>query len=220
MAAPIASGDWVEANFPKSKSCDPPRAPRFELARARNLGAARVRSPWICFIDADTRVDADFCERLKPLLGAGASTSAESRNRNLGHGLCAKADFERIGGYDEVIQGWGKEDEDFYARLLIAGVRYGTLPRQTCSTAISHADGERVAHYDVKDRWLSESINHVYCRAKIDLMLLQHTPLALDVRKELYAQVHAAVMTARESGKPVTLAVPLSDARRPAPAAR
>ncbi len=32
----------------------------------------------------------------------------------------------------------------------------------------------------MKDRWVSESINHVYCRAKIDLMLLQQAPLELE----------------------------------------
>ena len=54
-SCPEACGDWVEANFPHVEVVRSPDSPRFELSRARNLGAARVRSPWICFIDADTR---------------------------------------------------------------------------------------------------------------------------------------------------------------------
>jgi len=142
------------------------------------------------------RVDATFCERVKPVLQAGRFYQAEPRTiETWGTSICAKADFERVGGYDEVIQGWGKEDDDFYARLLLAGVRYGTFPGDTLH-GIRHADNERVAHYALKDRWLNESINYVYCRAKIDLMLLRHSPLGLDARKQLYTQVHAAVMSA------------------------
>jgi len=205
---PDKSGAWVEANFPQVEVVRSDESTRFELARARNLGAQRVQSPWMCFIDADTRVDVGFSERLKPLLQAGRFYQAEPRNiETWGTSICAKADFERIGGYDEVIQGWGKEDDDFYARLLLAGVRYGTFPGDMLH-GIRHAEVERVAHYAVKDRWLSESSNYVYCRAKIDLMLLRHTPLSLDARKELYTQVHAAVMAARESGKQTTISVP------------
>ena len=205
---PDKSGAWVEANFPQVEVVRSDESTRFELARARNLGAQRVQSPWMCFIDADTRADAGFAERLKPLLQTGRFYQAEPRNiETWGTSICAKTDFDRVGGYDEVIQGWGKEDDDFYARLLLAGVHYGTFPGDMLH-GIRHPEVERVAHYAVKDRWLSESINYVYCRAKIDLMLLRHTPLPLDARKELYAQVHAAVMAARENGKPMTITVP------------
>jgi len=204
---PDASGDWVEANFPQVEVVRSAESPRFELARARNLGAARVRSPWMCFIDADTRVADDFSERVGPLLHDGRFYHAGLRLETFGTCICATADFERVGGYDEVIQGWGNEDQDFYARLLLAGVGYGTFPGDALS-ATSHADSQRVAHYDMKDRWVSESINHLYCRAKIDLMVLQHAPPGLEMRKKLYAQVHAAVTNARESGKPLTIALP------------
>ena len=205
---PDASGDWVEANFPQVEVVRSAESPRFEIARARNLGAARARSPWLCFVDADTHVANDFCERVNPLLEAGRFYHPGLRSLDtFGTCICATADFVRIGGYDEVIQGWGNEDQDFYARLLLAGVDYGTFPSDALR-ASNHADSQRVAHYDVKDRWVSESINHVYCRAKIDLMLLQHTPVGLEMRKRLYAEVRAAVMKARDIGKPMAIALP------------
>lgn len=206
---PDGAGDWVEAHFPQVDVVRSPDSTRFEGGRARNLGAAKVRTPWICFVDADTRVDATFSERLKPLLAPGCFYRAEPRTPSTwGMAVCAAEDFEDVGGYDEVIQGWGKDDEDLYARLVMAGVRYVGFPGELVQ-AMAHSDAERVAHYDLKDRWLSESINHVYCRAKIDLMQILHVPLDLDVRRRLYAQVHDKVIAARTSGDPMTLVLPL-----------
>ncbi len=206
---PDGTGDWVETNFPKVEVVRSPESTRFEAGRARNLGAAVVRAPWLCFVDADTRMDAAFSERLKPLLAPGCFYRAEPRNPSTwGMAVCEKADFDDIGGYDEVMQGWGKDDEDLYARLVMAGVRYVGFPGELVQ-AIKHSDDERVAHYDVKDRSLSESINHVYCRVKIDLMQLLHTPLELDLRKRLYVQVHTQVVAAHKSGEPMTITIPL-----------
>ena len=208
-SCPEASGDWVEANFPQVEVVRSLNNPRFELTRARNLGVARVRSPWICFVDADTRVNASFSERLKPLLAPGCFYRAEPRTPDAwGTTVCSAEDFLDIGGYDEVIQGWGKEDEDFYARLVMAGVRYVGFPGDMVE-AVKHSDPERVAHYDVKDHWLSASINHVYCRAKVDLMLLLQAPLSLDIRRQLYGEVHHLVTSSHENGQPMILTLPL-----------
>jgi glycosyltransferase involved in cell wall biosynthesis len=206
---PDKSGDWVERHFPQVEVVRAGEVNRFELARARNLGAARAQSPWICFIDADMRADAAFCERVVPTLSNGHYYRPEPGNiETWGTSICAADDFVRVGGYDEVIQGWGKEDDDFYARLFLVGVRYSGFPAELIH-GIKHDDGKRVAHYDLKDRWVSESINHVYCRAKIDLMLLgHHRPLDLDMRRKLYAKVQAAVIEARETARPTTIRVP------------
>lgn len=207
---PDGSGDWVEANFPTVEVVRSPESQRFEAARARNLGAARARTPWICFIDADMEAANDFSARVKPLLKPGRFYHPGFRHlATFGTCICAAKDFVRIGGYDEVIQGWGNEDQDFYARLLLSGVGYSTFPNDTIK-ANDHADGQRVTHYEVKDRWVSESINHVYCSAKMDLFLLQRTELGLALRKKLYAEVHAAVMKARNSGKAMAIALPLT----------
>jgi glycosyltransferase involved in cell wall biosynthesis len=207
---PEGSGDWIKTHFPMAEVVRSPESTRFEAARARNLGAAVVRSPWICFVDADTRLDADFSDRLKSLLTPGCFYRAEPRNPSTwGMAVCATADFEDVGGYDEVIQGWGKDDEDLYARFVMAGLNYVGFPGELAHP-IKHSDAERVAHYDVKDHWLSESINHVYCRAKIDLMQLLHVPLDLDVRRRLYNQVHTSVLAARDRDKPMTLVLPFT----------
>ena len=122
-------------------------------------------------------LEATFSERLAPLLAPGCFYRAEPSTPDAwGTTVCTAEDFLDIGGYDEVIQGWGKDDEDFYARLIMAGVRHAGFPGEMVQ-AVTHSDTERVAHYDEKDHWLNASINHVYCRAKIDLMLLQQGPI-------------------------------------------
>ena len=143
------------------------------------------------------------------MLTPGCFYRAEPRPPDAwGTTVCATEDFLDIGGYDEVIQGWGREDEDFYARLVMAGVRSAGFPGEMIQ-AVTHSDTERVAHYDLKDRWLSSSINHVYCRAKIDLMLLLQAPLSLDIRRQLYAEVHHLVTSSHQNGRPMTLTLPL-----------
>jgi glycosyltransferase involved in cell wall biosynthesis len=205
---PERSGDWVDAHFPGVEVIRARDTPRFELARARNLGAAAVRSPWLCFVDADILLAPDFAVRVCPNLAGGHIYQAKPRTiETWGTSICATADFERVGGYDEVLQGWGKEDDDFYARLVIAGVARATFPGDTLR-GLTHPDAARVAHYDVKDRWVNESVNHVYCRAKIDLSLLRHGPVPLDERRRLYADVRAAVLDGHATGRPVEISVP------------
>ncbi len=205
---PERTGDWVIANHPQVKVVRAPDRPRFELSRARNLGAAAADSPWLCFIDADVRLRQDFASRIRALLQPGRYYQAKPRTiETWGTSISARADFERAGGYDEVLQGWGKDDDDYYARLEILGVRAATFPGELISS-LSHDDGERVAHYDVKDRWVNESINHVYCRAKIDLSLVLRAPVPLETRRQLYDQVRTAVLDAHATGEPVEIALP------------
>lgn len=205
---PARSGDWVERGYPQVKVVRAGERPHFELSRARNLGAAAATAPWLCFVDADIRLAPEFMARVGPQLEPGAFYQAKPRTiETWGTSISARADFERVGGYDEVLQGWGKDDDDYYARLVLAGVRHASFPGELL-VPISHGDAQRVESYELKDRWLSESINHVYCRAKHDLELLRREPLAVDLRRRLYDEVRAAVLRARGSDGPLELRIP------------
>lgn len=205
---PERSGEWVERSFPQVKVVRASDRPRFELSRARNLGAAAATSPWLCFIDADVAIASAFTARLRSILAPGCFYQAKPRTiETWGTSISARADFERVGGYDEVLQGWGKDDDDYYARLVLAGVRHAAFPGELLRP-ISHDDAQRVESYELKDRWLSESINHVYCRAKHDLELLRREPLALELRRKLYDEVRAAVLRGREAEGPLEIRIP------------
>ena len=76
--------------------------------------------------------------------------------------------FAAVEGYDEAIEGWGCEDDDLYHRLTLAGCLLGTFPGELL-TALPHDDSERVEHYAIKSRWLSQRINSLYLHIKYDL---------------------------------------------------
>ena len=118
------------------------------------MGAEVAESPWFCFVDADVRLTPHFAESVRPLLKAGHYYRPHPRSGDLwGFCICRRDDFHRIEGYDDVLQGWGKDDGDLYTRLQMVGVRPALFPGDLTST-IPH--------------------NHVYCRAKWDLMKLWH----------------------------------------------
>ncbi len=206
---PERTGDWVEKHFPRVKLVREKDRPRFELSRARNVGAAMAATPWICFVDADIALAPEFMARVRGILQSGHYYQAKPRTiETWGTSISARADFERVGGYDEVLQGWGKDDDDYYARLDLEGVTYSTFPGEVLRP-MGHDDAARVKSYEVKDRWVNESINHVYCQAKLDWMLLRRTPMALDMRRKLYAHVQSAVLKARQDGGPLEIKLPI-----------
>ena len=120
--------------------------------------------------------------------------------------ICHRDDFERIEGYDDVLQGWGAEDRDLYTRLELIGARSrpfnGDLLR-----SIPHETADRVEHYDVKDPRLNGTANFVYCRAKLDLMLLKRGSLRRETRVELYNKLYQATLTACGSGQPLEISI-------------
>jgi GT2 family glycosyltransferase len=68
--------------------------------------------------------------------------------------VARREDFEKVGGYNGRLHGWGWEDQDMIARLTLgaglARVQSGYVHH------ISHDDEARIRHYPpVKDRWES-----------------------------------------------------------------
>jgi hypothetical protein len=55
----------------------------------------------------------------------------------------------------------------------------------------------------------------VYCRAKIDLMLLRQAPLSLEARQQPHAEVHNWVKAGHGRGEPVTVALALPTQQTP-----
>jgi glycosyltransferase involved in cell wall biosynthesis len=68
--------------------------------------------------------------------------------------LTHRSSFERLGGYNARLHGWGWEDQDMIARLTLGD---GLKRIQSGSVQhISHGDDSRIRHYPpVKDRWES-----------------------------------------------------------------
>lgn len=198
---PERSGGWVAEEYPAARVVQIGNAPVFNMAHARNLGAQAARAEWLCFVDADSLLDDRFVEQALPRLHHGGFYSmADARFDAAGTIICAREDFIGLEGYDEVLQGWGAEDDDFRLRLRVRGCAHETLPGEWLRT-IGHDDAARVQYYDIKDRWLSQRINASYVQIKHDLARQFGKPdLPLDARRAVYAQVRQTLQRGAESG--------------------
>lgn len=185
-SCPEQCGTWVEAHYPQVKVVRATGQTAFNISRARNLGAAAAESRWLCFFDADVVLDPHFAGRILPSLQSGHYYGVLTEDEGLiGPIVCARSDFERVGGYDEVFENWGHEDVDFYMRLSLCGVRRAHLP-QDVSTRVRHDMESRVQHYAVKAPKVSQTINALYRLAKFDLMKIRQRDLTFHERKSLY----------------------------------
>lgn len=195
-SCPEQSGEWVLANFPGTRVVRVEGESCFNLARARNAGAAACDADWICFIDADVLIQPSFSAEIAGLLRPGAFYRPDPFDAlTWGTVIVARSDFERIDGYDNIIQGWGGEDDDLYARLQMAGVRPAGFPGHLI-TGIDHGETDRVKHYAIKDRLLSQRINALYIRIKADMSRLVGVPVPQDIRRSLYADLSRIVTEA------------------------
>ena len=112
-SCPESAGDWVKANFPSVRVVRVPGQGRWHASAARNIGARRVDTPWICFVDSDVVLEPGFSATLLSTLQPGGFYRVCSTDRGLGGTFaCARSDFERVGGYDEMYPCWGEEDND------------------------------------------------------------------------------------------------------------
>jgi len=113
-------------------------------AWARNQGIAKATTPFISFLDADDTMQPSFVEKTfrRWLALRGAYYIFTDWRLPDGRARYAEDDFDMfstgmahiittllptravrfIGGFDESIRGAGEEDEDFYARLHVAGM--------------------------------------------------------------------------------------------------
>lgn len=193
---PQGSGLWVQQNFPQVHVEFVTDDAEFCLARARNFGARTVTSPWLCFIDADIRIQPGFTNWLnEPRKPNGIYRAAPIAMATWGTMLCRTDAFLALGGYDEVIRGWGGEDDELYLRMRNAGAVELEIPSGLLDP-IAHDDQLRTAFYPLKDRFLQHRINYLYTHLKADIA--RHSPqfLTLEGRRQIMAETTKTVATA------------------------
>ena len=211
-ACPDRAGDWVEAHHPETRVVRVPGRLEFNLSAARNAGARQADSPWVCFVDADVRLEPGFAAALLAALAPGDYFRAPPSDGGVG-GVggtfaCARADFERAGGYDEVYRGWGEEDNDLYDSLQFLGLRQRTLPVSMLHH-IPHGDEARTRFYSVADFQTGHAVNRVYRILKWDAARLGRELLPPDFRRAIYDKVAEVVTEAVRTGQTGDLALHL-----------
>ncbi|QEY33467.1 glycosyltransferase [Synechococcus sp. RSCCF101] len=115
---------------------------RWNPSRAYNFAAARARGVWLMRMDADCW-PTGRCRPAELLAQAALWVGCGGEGR-YGQFLMPRRCFERVGGFNEAMAGWGFEDKDLRARLQVQQ----QLPLALLDTAaigvIEHSDAERV----------------------------------------------------------------------------
>jgi hypothetical protein len=115
----------------------------FDGAIARNVGARYASRNYLLFVDSDVRIIGrlDLFSKLNVSSFSRGDFSATGEH-TFGTLLVAKTNFERVNGYNELMSGWGYEDDDLYRRLKELGLRETTFPYLSLEH-ISHSDSLR-----------------------------------------------------------------------------
>lgn len=137
------------------------------------------------FFDADIRIAPDLFEQLLPVLNPALFYLPVPMDPNcMGSCIVPRLAFEKLGGYDEAIDGWGGEDKDLYTALEHSGMRQAGFPGSLLKP-IPHADDERTRFYGFKNVDRSIRLGHLYNTIKYDLIRLTGKAMALERRQQL-----------------------------------
>lgn len=190
VACPQGTKLWLNQNYPNIKVVYENHA-GFNLAAARNKGAAAATGDHFLFVDADVVLNRDFHRWITDNFKAGSFLVRHQNNpfegiHEQGTVLCRKEDFLKVNGYDEIIQEYGGEDLDIYSKFARAGVRRDNVPQQYFY-AIEHSDEERFLHHEMKDRTAVSMVTRAYQAAKT--FLLANSPDVYELPAALRAQI-------------------------------
>lgn len=205
-SCPDHCGDWVEQHYPQVHVVRALGQTRFNVSRARNLGAAEATGDWLFFLDADHAMSIDFMSHMRAALTPDRFFHPAPMKNAYGLVLCGRTAFQSIGGYDEIITDWGGEDVDLHRRLALAGLRSADFSRDLLQP-IEHGDEERTQFYEESNRDLSNAWNLLYSRIKCDVFRLTgHWP-APDLLPQLHEAAKHYCSIAFETGKPTRLEI-------------
>jgi hypothetical protein len=203
---PDRTAEIVARDFPAARIVMVPEAQGFNLAEARNRGAAVASGTWLAFLDADVLITNDFMSRLSQLAmdhGCFHRFRCEGADRYHASGSCvvARADFEAVGGYDAVFEGYGGEDDDLYFRLRLLPRRLDILDGALIAGILKHDNRARTRFYPRAALIENQRVNAAYIVVKNTLLRhLGPTGLGMEQRRRLYGLVRDVIAEANKSG--------------------
>jgi hypothetical protein len=124
-------GDWVQSHL--REHLDSGRLTYLRLegvehyshAHSKNVCFLASAGDVVCNVDADNFLPRGFAFHLNDLMLQSerciANYANEAPNNTKGRLAVGRRDFLAVGGYDEQLRGWGWDDKDLRARLVMAG---------------------------------------------------------------------------------------------------
>ena len=201
FSCPQGTGAFVSANFPTVRVVPVEGQKHFSNWKARNAGAAAAKSDVLVFVDADTSLAdgaIDWIAAHVPPRTFGYVDSATSRafnqggprlaaNQLKGFQVIPARAFRRVGGYDEILEGYAAgADTDLEQRLAMIGLTRRAIDPRIVESVIQHDAASRIEHhaYPVK---FSYAAGLLYRAAKRTLLRLnRRAELPIGVRRNLY----------------------------------
>ncbi len=194
---PEGAAAWTAANTSGVTVVRVEDRPIFNLAKARNLGAVAATAPWLLFTDADVLFTAPLLEILRTAMAPGRYLLPIPRPPILcGTVAASRADFDRIGGYDETFEGWAMEDHDFILRLQDIGATQHDFDGRSIA-CIDHSEALRTQFHDIQFRDLNWALNGAYLAAKRDL-----SGLNIELNPEERGTLYSGLKVAMTGGQP------------------
>ena len=204
---PDGTGDWVNKGFPQIRCIRSEDQGPFSASKARNLGAAHATSDWLCFVDADILLAPGFLSFVRSHLAPKCYFRPPPTSGLWNPIVCRRIAWAGIGGFDEVIAGWGGEDDDFFRRLELRGAMSRWL-REASAIELPYDKSLR-SRFHTLSHSVSQRVNMLYVQIKLDLMRLMSDELDLLTRETLYREAYRAVTT-NIDGAQISATLPLT----------
>ena len=210
---PDGTADYVARTHPQARVVAVADQPKFNLPHARNLGVAQARGEFLVFLDADVLIPGDFLKYVDGQMADRPFAIFGPRAKNSFRGQCVvrRAEFAKLGGYDELMDGYGGEDLDFYARLRLLGATPAMLKPEILLEVLEQTreERERFRAPNLKIQFLR---GQLYLSAKEMVMRALGKPvLDLALRRNLMKQVDRQLKALYTGEKEFTLEVKLPD---------
>lgn len=186
------TSSFVKENYPEVKLVKVENISRFNLAKARNIGAENTQNEILFFCDADTILHQDVGEWIQDnFIEKSFYISPTGGDGTTGTFIVQAECFFRVGGYDEAFDAWGGEDTDLYDRLELLGL--GRIPYPSgFVTTISHSDEMRqlgVFYGAMPSREEQRQLNQLYRKIKKEITKIESMTLDLSSRIDIMTQV-------------------------------
>lgn len=220
FSCPQGVATYVQENFPSARvACIPDRTD-FAICEARNAGAAHSTGKWLAFVDADTILTPNALSSFVQTLpaksfakfGKGSdlkthklTASVLSKNSLRGFMVVEREVFEKMGGYDAVLKGYGAGgDVEFDYRLTYFGYNPVMLPETIVTQVLDHDNALRLK-YSGLDLMVSYIRGRVYFQIKRTVLGFFHGNIPPVAQQSIY---DAAVNLTKQLGGGTKISCP------------
>jgi hypothetical protein len=122
----------------------------FDMSHAKNMSHRLASKEIVCNLDADNKISEEFVRQLRFEFANDKNCILKPNSNlkgNAGRIAISKENFMFLRGYDESAVGWGNEDQDFFNKADIWGIK---PVRVNDAYSIPHSDKERGENYKIQ----------------------------------------------------------------------